>query len=125
MEESALGLKQSGMHFMWVVRGSELSKLPNENVDSVKEKGLLVTWCNQLEDLEHRPIGCFVTHCRWNSILDGLSLGVTMVAVPKWADQMTNAKFVEEIWEVRIRAREDDEGIVRKEEFVGCLKGVI
>ncbi|XP_061991709.1 UDP-glycosyltransferase 74B1-like [Rosa rugosa] len=125
MEEFALGLKESGVHFLWVVRASELSKLPNEIIDSVKEKGLLVTWCNQLEALAHDAIGYFVTHCGWNSILEGLSLGVPMVAVPKWADQMTNAKFVEEIWEVGVRAKEDDGGIVRKEEFVGCLKEVI
>ncbi|XP_050374038.1 UDP-glycosyltransferase 74B1-like [Argentina anserina] len=125
MKEFALGLKETGVHFIWVVRASELGKLTDEIIDSVKEKGLLVTWCNQLEALAHEAIGCFVTHCGWNSILEGLSLGVPMVAVPKWADQMTNAKFVEEIWEVGVRAKEDDEGIVRKEEFVSCLKEVM
>ena len=125
MEEFALGLKESGVNILWVVRKTELCKLPSEIIDSVKEKGLLVTWCNQLEALAHEATGCFVTHCGWNSILEGLSLGVPMVAVPKWADQMTNAKFVEEIWEVGVRAKEDGNGIVRKREFVGCLKEVM
>ncbi|PRQ54472.1 putative N-hydroxythioamide S-beta-glucosyltransferase [Rosa chinensis] len=75
MEQFASGLKESGVHFLWVVRASELSKLPNEIIDSVKEKGLLVTWRNQLEALAHDAIGYFVTHCGWNSILEGLRLG--------------------------------------------------
>ncbi|TQD86097.1 hypothetical protein C1H46_028371 [Malus baccata] len=125
MEELALGLKESGLHFLWVIRESERSKLCDGIVDSAKEQGLFVTWCNQLEALAHEAVGCFMTHCGWNSILEGLSLGVPMVAVPQWADQLTNAKFVEDIWEVGVRAKEDEEGVVRKEEFVGCLKEVM
>ncbi|KAB2624667.1 UDP-glycosyltransferase 74B1-like [Pyrus ussuriensis x Pyrus communis] len=49
------------------------------------------------------------------------SLGVPMAAVPQWADQL----FVEEIWEVGVRAKEDEEGVMRKEAFVGCLKEVM
>lgn len=125
MEEIAWGLKESGLHFLWVVKESEQDKLPDGFVDSTKENGLIVTWCNQLEMLENQAIGCFVTHCGWNSTLEGLSLGVPMVGVPKWTDQLTDAKFVEEIWGVGLRAKEDDKGVVRKEELVMCLKEVM
>ncbi|KAL4639209.1 hypothetical protein ACB092_03G201100 [Castanea dentata] len=125
MEEIAWGLKESGLHFLWVVKESEQDKLPDGFVDSTKEKCLIVTWCNQLEMLENQAIGCFVTHCGWNSTLEGLSLGVPMVGVPKWEDQLTDAKFVEEIWGVGLRAKEDDKGVVRKEELVMCLKEVM
>lgn len=124
MEEIALGLKCSNTHFIWVVRESEIGKLPPEFADSTKEKGLIVAWCNQLEMLAHPAIGCFVTHCGWNSTLEGLSLGVPMIGVPKWADQLTNAKFIEEIWGVGVRAKEDEKGIVRREELISCLKQV-
>ncbi|XP_058193250.1 UDP-glycosyltransferase 74B1-like [Rhododendron vialii] len=125
MEEIALGLKCSNTHFIWVVRESEIGKLPPEFADSTKEKGLIVTWCNQLEMLVHPAIGCFVTHCGWNSTLEGLSLGVPMIGVPKWADQMTDAKFIEEIWGVGVRAKEDEKGILRGEELISCLKQVM
>ncbi|KAG2707415.1 hypothetical protein I3760_05G147500 [Carya illinoinensis] len=126
MEEIARGLQESGSYFLWVVKESEQAKLPEGFVEySAKEKGLLVTWCNQLEMLAHQAIGCFVTHCGWNSTLEGLSLGVPMVGVPQWADQLTDAKFVGEIWEVGLRAKEDEKGVVRKEEFVMCLKEVM
>lgn len=40
MEEVALGLKCSDFNFIWVVRESELGKLPPEFADSTKEKVL-------------------------------------------------------------------------------------
>ena len=125
MEEVAWGLKESGLHFMWVVKESEHDKLPDGFMDSTKEKGFIVTWCNQLEMLANQAIGCFVTHCGWNSTLEGLSLGIPMIGVPKWTDQLTDAKFVEEIWGVGLRAKEDDKGVVRKEELLMCLKEVM
>ncbi|XP_057948723.1 UDP-glycosyltransferase 74B1 [Malania oleifera] len=124
MEEIAWGLRDSGFPFLWVVKESERAKLPKGFANFVKEKGLIVTWCNQLEMLAHRAVGCFVTHCGWNSILEGFSTGVPMVAVPQWADQFTNAKFVAEIWGVGVRAKEE-EGVVRREQLVFCLKDVM
>nr|POE74104.1 udp-glycosyltransferase 74f2 [Quercus suber]POF11777.1 udp-glycosyltransferase 74f2 [Quercus suber] len=38
------------------------------------------------------------------------------------AAYLDDAKFVEEIWGVGLRAKEDDQGVVRKEELVMCLK---
>lgn len=125
IEEIADGLDESGKNFVWVLRESEHTKLPNGFTEKVKEKGLVVTWCNQLELLSHEAVACFVTHCGWNSTLEGLSLGVPMVGVPQWADQLTDAKFVEDVWKVGVRAKEDERGIVRKEELVGCLKEVM
>lgn len=125
MEEVAWGLKQSGMSFLWVLREAEQSKLPIGYRDSVKEKGLIVTWCNQLELLANQAIGCFVTHCGWNSTLESLSLGVPVVCLPQWADQLPDAKFLEEVWEVGVRPQEDEKGVARREEFVKCLEVVM
>ncbi|CAI9092833.1 OLC1v1028173C1 [Oldenlandia corymbosa var. corymbosa] len=125
MEEIAYALKAGDFNFLWVVRETERSKFPETFMDSVAGKGLLVSWCNQLEMLAHPAIGSFVTHCGWNSTLEGLSLGVPMVAMPQWSDQMTDAKFIEEIWGVGFRAKEDEFGIVRREELLYCLKQVM
>ncbi|CAN1236011.1 Mogroside IE synthase [Linum grandiflorum] len=59
--------------------------------------------CPQLEVLEHEAVGCFVTHCGWNSTLEALSLGVPMVAMPQWSDQATNAKYIEGVWKMGVR----------------------
>ncbi|KAI3824920.1 hypothetical protein L1987_06393 [Smallanthus sonchifolius] len=97
MEEIAWGLQDSGFYFLWVVKDSERYKLPKGFLDLAtqnQEKGMIVSWCNQLEMLAHGSVGCFVTHCGWNSTLEGLSLGV---GVPKWADQLTDAKFIADV----------------------------
>ncbi|KAL0346071.1 UNVERIFIED_CONTAM: UDP-glycosyltransferase 74E2 [Sesamum radiatum] len=123
--ELACALKASGSHFLWVVRSSEEAKLPKNFPEETSEKGLIVSWCPQLEVLAHEAVACFITHCGWNSTLESLSLGVPVVAMPQWTDQSTNAKFVTDVWGIGIRAHADEEGLVRQEEIVHCLKNVM
>ena len=114
MEELAWGIRDSGINYVWVVRESEEAKLPKD-FEKKSEKGLVVSWCNQMKVLSHEAIGCFVTHCGWNSTLEALSLGIPMVAIPGWSDQRTNAKFITDVWKVGLRAKVDDKGIVKRE----------
>ncbi|WMV40347.1 hypothetical protein MTR67_033732 [Solanum verrucosum] len=126
MEELAWGLKNSNNNFLWVVRSTEESKLPKNFIEELTiEKGLVVSWCPQLQVLEHESIGCFLTHCGWNSTLEAISLGVPMVAMPQWTDQPTNAKFVKDVWEIGVRAKQDEKGIVRREVIEECIKLVM
>uniref|UniRef100_A0A0E0M3G6 Glycosyltransferase n=1 Tax=Oryza punctata TaxID=4537 RepID=A0A0E0M3G6_ORYPU len=112
---------------LWVVKASKISKTPEGFVCKVasEDRGFIVTWCPQLEVLAHPAIGCFVMHCGWNSIMEGLSAGIPMVAVPQWFDQPTNAKYIEDVWCVGVRVQPDDEGWVRKEELERCVREVM
>nr|AKA44577.1 UGTPg20 [Panax ginseng] len=93
MDELAWGLLNTNINFLWVVRETEQNKLPgNFNADA-SEKGLVVSWCPQLEVLAHKAVGSFMTHCGWNSMLEALSLGMPMLVMPQRADQTTNAKI--------------------------------
>lgn len=122
MEELAWGLKNSNYNVLWVVKQSEKEKLPSSFAEEMLEKGLVVTWCPQLQVLAHKAVGCFVTHCGWNSILEALSLGVPMVAMPQWSDQATNAKFIEDVWKTGVRVKVDEElGVATKEEIALCI----
>lgn len=125
MMELATGLKQSGCFFLWVVRETETNKIPKNYVDETGEKGLIVSWSPQLEVLAHKSVGCFLTHCGWNSTLEGLSLGVPMIGMPHWTDQPTNAKFVEDVWKVGVRVKAEADGFVRREEIVRCVGEVM
>ncbi|XP_052167340.1 UDP-glucosyltransferase UGT13248-like [Oryza glaberrima] len=127
MAEVAEGLYNTGKPFLWVVRASETSKIPEGFAAKAakQERGLIVTWCPQLEVLAHPAVGCFVTHCGWNSTTEGLSAGVPMVAVPQWSDQTMNAKYIEDVWRVGVRVRPDGEGVVRKEELERCVREVM
>ncbi|KAA8532161.1 hypothetical protein F0562_006697 [Nyssa sinensis] len=122
MEELACGLVRSNNYFLWVVRASEESKLPSNLKAEMSEKGLVVNWCPQLEVLSHQAVGCFMTHCGWNSTLEALSLGVPMVAMPQWTDQTTNAKFVVDVWQAGVRVKVNEKGIVGREEIEVCIK---
>ncbi|XP_043711539.1 mogroside IE synthase-like [Telopea speciosissima] len=124
MKEIALALKEGNKYFLWVVRESEERKLPSDFAEETFEKGLVVQWCPQLEVLSHKAVACFITHCGWNSTLESLCLGIPMVGLPKWTDQTTNAKFVEDEWEVGLRIKVEENGIWRKEEIEACIREV-
>ncbi|TYG49988.1 hypothetical protein ES288_D10G139300v1 [Gossypium darwinii] len=125
MVELAMGLKLTNKNFLWVVRETEQNKLPSNFMEETAEKGLVVSWSPQLDVLAHRAVGCFMTHCGWNSTLEALSLGVPMIAMPQWTDQPTNAKFVADVWEVGIRVKKDEKGIMRKEEIERCVREIM
>ncbi|CAL0328159.1 unnamed protein product [Lupinus luteus] len=123
-EEIAYGLKDSGSYFLWVVRASEETKLPKD-FEKKTEKGFVVKWCSQLKVLAHESVGCFVTHCGWNSTLETLSIGVPTIAVPYWSDQSTNAKCFADVWKIGIRASIDEKKIVRRKVLKDCIKEVM
>ncbi|KAK3415137.1 hypothetical protein EUGRSUZ_H00698 [Eucalyptus grandis] len=124
--ELAHGLALAGHPFLWVVRSSEQHKLPRDPMDSIPSKeALILPWCDQLEILTNDSIGCFVTHCGLNSVIEAICLGVPMVAMPQWTDQGTNAKFVEDVWRVGVRAKADEAGLVRREEVERRVREVL
>ncbi|XVF65869.1 hypothetical protein PTKIN_Ptkin09bG0285800 [Pterospermum kingtungense] len=125
MDEVAWGLKQSDCYFLWVVRATEEAKLPKEFIEETVDKGLIVNWSPQLEVLSNEAVGCFMTHSGWNSTIEALSLGVPMVAMPQWTDQLTNAKFVEDIWKMGVRVKVDNDGIVSRGQIESCIRQVM
>ncbi|XP_019156425.1 PREDICTED: UDP-glycosyltransferase 74E1-like isoform X2 [Ipomoea nil] len=110
---------------LWVVRESEETKLPKDFKSKISEKGLVVKWCPQLQVLSHGAIACFMTHCGWNSALEALTLGVPMIVVPQWADQPMNAKYVVDVWEIGVRPKANQKGIVTKIEIQACIHEVM
>ncbi|CAN6175016.1 unnamed protein product [Urochloa humidicola] len=126
MREVARGLLDAGRSFLWAVRASEAHKLPAGYADEAGGGGLVVSWCPQLEVLAHRAVGCFLTHCGWNSTAEALVAGVPMVAVPQWTDQPTNAAYVEAVWRVGVRVRPAAaDGLVRAGEVAGAIEEVM
>ncbi|KAK9664527.1 hypothetical protein RND81_14G048600 [Saponaria officinalis] len=122
-EELARALIQTNRPFLWVMREKEdeLSCM-----EELKQLGKIVPWCSQVEVLSHPSVGCFVTHCGWNSTLESITAGVPMVAFPQWTDQMTNAKLVEYVWKIGVRVNKcEEEELVKAEEINRCLEVVM
>lgn len=139
-EEILHGLELTGQPYLWVVRPITHNKVAGEHEDEVVmedvvkmglddgqlEKGLIVPWCSQVEVLNHPTIGCFLTHCGWNSILECLVMGVPVVGVPQISDQPTNAKLVEEVWRVGLKAKKNEQdNIVDRHEIKRCIEIVM
>lgn len=126
MEEIAQGLLQSGRPFLWVIRAKNQNAEEDQLInclEELKQQGLIVPWCSQVEVLSHPSLGCFVTHCGWNSTTESLVCGVPVVAFPQWTDQGTNAKLVEDVWKTGVRVRAAKVGgIVEAGEINRCVE---
>ncbi|KAG6531155.1 scopoletin glucosyltransferase-like [Zingiber officinale] len=103
--EMALGLEASGHPFLWVVREADGTEwMPHGFEQRVKGRGLVLWgWAPQVELLSHAAIGAFVTHCGWNSILEGVSSGLPMVTWPIGTEQFINEKLVVERFRVGVQ----------------------
>ncbi|KAJ3692370.1 hypothetical protein LUZ60_012720 [Juncus effusus] len=120
LEQMHRGLKMSSRPYLWVLR-----KNNGEEVKLEEDKnGMVVEWCDQIEVLSHPSIGCFVTHCGWNSTLESLTCGVPTVAVPQWTDQHTNARMMVERG-VGVIGEVNKEGILEAEKLVSSLETVM
>ncbi|KAL1220577.1 UDP-glycosyltransferase 75D1 [Cardamine amara subsp. amara] len=136
--ELCKALIESRRPFLWVItdklhRSKEDEKETEEECirsfrEELEETGMVVSWCDQFRVLNHRSIGCFVTHCGWNSTLESLVSGVPVVAFPQWNDQTTNAKLLEDCWKTGVRVvakKEEEEVIVESEEIRRCIEEVM
>ncbi|XP_047317605.1 flavonol 3-O-glucosyltransferase UGT89B1-like [Impatiens glandulifera] len=110
MAALAEAIELSGVSFIWCVKDrkdSEMGLIPDGFVDRTSEKGLIVRgWAPQVAILRHRALGAFLSHCGWNSVLEGIDSGVPMIAWPIGADQFTNAKLLVDNLGVAIRGCE-------------------
>ncbi|XP_062024343.1 UDP-glucose flavonoid 3-O-glucosyltransferase 7-like [Rosa rugosa] len=105
--EIAIGLEASGQDFIWVVKKEKKDEedwLPEGFEKRTEGKGLIIRdWAPQVLILEHEAIGAFVTHCGWNSTIEGVSAGVPMITWPVMSDeQFYNEKLVTEILRIGV-----------------------
>ncbi|CAM0908052.1 unnamed protein product [Alopecurus aequalis] len=119
-EEMKRGLAARGRSFLWAVRKDDGEK----DDDDKDERSMVVEWCHQVRVLSHPAVGCFVTHCGWNSTLESVACGVPVVAVPQWSDQDTNARLVVR-WGIGVRAAIDADRFLGAEELTRCVESVM
>uniref|UniRef100_A0A0C9RU07 TSA: Wollemia nobilis Ref_Wollemi_Transcript_13135_1852 transcribed RNA sequence n=1 Tax=Wollemia nobilis TaxID=56998 RepID=A0A0C9RU07_9CONI len=121
VREIAWGLEGSGRCFLWVLQGrfldEEKSRDPEEVFSQflaegfqtrIRDRGLVVSsWVPQIRILAHPSIGGFVSHCGWNSLLEGIWNGVPFAAWPLQAEQPMNRLFIVDELEIGLEARMD------------------
>ncbi|CAM8895036.1 unnamed protein product [Rhodiola kirilowii] len=123
----AAGLEQCGTSFIWVVRppvefhlnaAFRPEWLPSGFEERVTEskKGLLVRqWAPQLEILAHKSTGAFLSHCGWNSVMEGLSQRVPIIGWPLVAEQAYNSKMLVEEMGVAVEICRGLDGVLTAE----------
>lgn len=124
-----LGLEASKHPFVWVVKTREENfhevekwLLEEKFEERIKGRGLLIKgWAPQVLILSHPAIGGFLTHCGWNSTIEGLCFGVPMITWPLFAEQFFNEKLIVEILRIGVRVGVDVPVRWGEEEKVGVL----
>uniref|UniRef100_A0ACD5VKV5 Uncharacterized protein n=1 Tax=Avena sativa TaxID=4498 RepID=A0ACD5VKV5_AVESA len=101
--ELGLGLEASKKPFIWVIKAGVKSPevedwLANGFEERVKDRGMIIRgWAPQVMILWHQAIGGFMTHCGWNSTIEGICAGVPMITWPHFAEQFLNEKLVVDV----------------------------
>ncbi|KAM0958403.1 hypothetical protein EV1_023475 [Malus domestica] len=128
-QELALALELSGRPFLWVVRPDTTDGTCDPNPEGYQERagsrGLMVGWAPQQKVLSHPSIACFLSHCGWNSTLEGLSNGLPFLCWPYFPDQLLNESYICDIWKVGLRFDKNESGIITKGEIKNKMEQLL
>ncbi|GAB2298370.1 hypothetical protein Dimus_032436 [Dionaea muscipula] len=119
-QEIAWGLANSKQHFLWVVRPGLVRRvdvahtLPHGFMEMVAGRGHIVDWAPQQEVLAHPSVAGFWTHNGWNSTFESICEGMPMICLPFFGDQLVNARYVTDVWEVGLRLEKLERGEIEK-----------
>ncbi|KAL5061628.1 hypothetical protein RYX36_023365 [Vicia faba] len=133
MEVLTTALELSGVNFILSVTApderhfdQDCGVIPSGFIERARGRGrgfVIEGWAPQLVILSHRAVGSFLTHCGWNSVLEGLVSGVVMLTWPMGADQYTNAKLLVDQLGVAVRVGEGNKKVPEISELVEIIKG--
>ncbi|KAM0951394.1 putative UDP-glucuronosyl/UDP-glucosyltransferase [Dioscorea sansibarensis] len=127
--ELALGLELTGRPFLWVVRQDLTDQTCNAYPEGFRERvgsrGMIVGWSPQQRVLAHPSIACFVSHCGWNSTMEGLTNGVPFLCWPYFTDQFMNRTYICDVWKNGLEVNRGEDGIVSREEISGKIEKLL
>ncbi|XP_062159017.1 UDP-glycosyltransferase 89B2-like [Alnus glutinosa] len=129
MDVLAAALEVSGVQFILCLRvpdGGQAQDdhgvIPDGFEGRVRGRGFVIKgWAPQVTILRHRAVGAFLTHCGWNSVLEGIAAGVVMLTWPMGADQFTNSKLLVDQLGVGISVGEGTQNIPESSELARLL----
>ncbi|KAK1395131.1 Glycosyltransferase [Heracleum sosnowskyi] len=127
--ELAYGLELSNVNFIWVLKfpGGEkaLEVLPEGFLERAGDKCRVIEgWAPQAKILRHSNIAGFVSHCGWSSVMESLSFGVPIIAIPLQNDQPLNARLAVELG-FGLEVEKDEKVEFGREEVARVVKQVV
>ncbi|TYI66580.1 hypothetical protein E1A91_D09G233800v1 [Gossypium mustelinum] len=134
MEAVASALEESMVRFIWVVKepmkglgivdDDDRNVVPPGFEDRVAERGVVIKgWAPQLAILGHPAVGSYLTHCGWNSALEGIFAGVLLLAWPMQADHFHNTALLVDELGVAVRVCEGLESVPDASKLARTLSG--
>ncbi|KAH7846376.1 hypothetical protein Vadar_013273 [Vaccinium darrowii] len=120
-QELAMGLELSNRPFLWEVRPDITEEVNDSYPTGFKERvatrGRMVGWAPQDKVLGHPSVACFLSHCGWNSTIEGASNGIPFLCWPYSGDQFFNQSYICDVWKIGLWFNRDESGIIRKDEI--------
>ncbi|XP_011082325.1 7-deoxyloganetin glucosyltransferase-like [Sesamum indicum] len=125
IQELALGLAESKKNFLWILRPDLIKGnsgiLPPDFTAETKDRGLIMSWCRQEKVLNHPSIGGFLTHCGWNSVVEGITAGVPFLCLPQATDQPANCRSICGEWGIGLEISKN----FKKEEVGAAVRELL
>ncbi|KAG6534562.1 hypothetical protein ZIOFF_008465 [Zingiber officinale] len=108
--EIGMALEAAGFPFVWVIKTGDRLAIEVDRwlaesglEERTRKRGLVIRgWAPQIMILSHPAAGGFLTHCGWNSTLEGICSGLPMVTWPHFGDQHMNQKVVVEVLRIGV-----------------------
>ncbi|XP_028783085.1 scopoletin glucosyltransferase-like [Neltuma alba] len=119
--EIASAMEFSGHKFIWVVHRKDRTEseteedrqkwMPREFEERMRreDRGMVIRgWAPQTLILDHAAIGGFMTHCGWNSLMEGICAGVPMITWPLHSEQFFNEKLITQVHGIGVEVGADN-----------------
>ncbi|KAH7846347.1 hypothetical protein Vadar_012776 [Vaccinium darrowii] len=128
-QELAMGLELTNRPFLWVVRPDITEEAndayPRGFKERVATRGRMVGWAPQDKVLGHPSVACFLSHCGWNSTIEGVTNGIPFLCWPYFADQFINQSYICDVWKIGLGFNRDESGIIRQDEIKGKVEQLL
>ncbi|KAF5199461.1 Udp-glycosyltransferase 82a1 [Thalictrum thalictroides] len=112
--ELALGLESTSRPFIWVLGPTWRKGLPIGYLKRVSKYGKIVSWAPQKEILKHKAVGCYITHCGWNSTMEAIECEKKLLCYPIAGDQFVNCTYIVKVWKFGLKMDSIKRDVVEK-----------
>ncbi|CAK9182970.1 unnamed protein product [Ilex paraguariensis] len=127
-QELVLGFELTGLPFLIALKPpsgavSIEAALPEGFKERVEGRGIVHGgWVQQQLILNHKSVGCFVTHCGFGSMWEALMSESQIVLVPHLGDQILNTRLMADELKVAVEVERDENGGFSKEGLCQAIK---
>ncbi|GAB2277987.1 Belongs to the UDP-glycosyltransferase [Dionaea muscipula] len=130
-QEILMGFESTGLPFLLALKPpigftAVEEAFPQGFKERVEGRGVVDGgWVQQPLILSHPSVGCFVNHCGFGSMWEGLKSEAQMVLVPQLGDQILNTRLMAGELKVAVEVEREENGWVSKVSLCKAIKAVM